>query len=71
MSFTMTPSQLVIFEDFVKNTLKGTARFGFTHPRTGSVIEARLVPQSTGDLYTISYINPIRYNVSLQMEVLP
>lgn len=71
MTFTMSDSQVVLFEDFVKNTLRGTARFGFTHPRTGSVIEARLIPQSNGELYTISYINPVRYNVSLQMEVLP
>jgi hypothetical protein len=71
MSFTMSPAQIVIFENFVKVTLNGVSRFGFTHPRTGTVVEVRIVPQSSGDLYNISYINPVRYNVSLQMEVLP
>lgn len=71
MSFTMTPAQVITFEDFVKNTLKGTARFGFPHPRLGTVVEARIIPQGSGDLYSISYVSPVRYIVSLQMEVLP
>ena len=33
LTYTMSNSQVIIFEDFVKNTLKGTARFGITHPR--------------------------------------
>ena len=71
MSYTMTPDQVVIFEDFVKNTLKGVSRFGWTHPRLGTVVEVRLIPQSGGDLYSISYVSPVRYIVSLQMEILP
>ena len=71
MTFTMSADQIVIFENFVKTTLNGTARFGFPHPRLGTVIEARIIPQSGGDLYTITYINPLRYNVALQMEILP
>ena len=71
MTFVMSPEQLVTFEDFVKVTLNGTARFGFPHPRLGTVVEVRIVPQSSGELYSISYINPVRYNVSLQMEILP
>ena len=71
MSFTMSPDQIIIFENFVKATLNGISRFGFPHPRLGTVVEVRIVPQSSGDLYSISYINPMRYNVSLQMEILP
>lgn len=71
LTYTMSPDQVVIFEDFVKDTLKGTARFGITHPRLLTVVEARIVPQSGGDLYTISYISPVRYSVNLQLEILP
>jgi hypothetical protein len=71
MTFTMSPEQLATFENFVKVTLNGTARFGFPHPRLDTVVEARIVPQSGGDLYTISYITPVRYNVQVQMEILP
>jgi len=71
LTYTMSAAQVVIFEDFVKNTLKGTARFGVTHPRLATVVEARIVPQSGGDLYTITYINPMRYSVSFQIEILP
>lgn len=71
MTFTMSDSQVVAFENFVKTTLNGTARFGFPHPRLGTVVEARIVPQSSGDLYTIGYLTPIRYSVKVQMEILP
>lgn len=71
ISYNMAPEQVVIFEDFVKNTLNGVKRFGWTHPRLGTVVEVRIVPQSEGDLYSISYISPVKYNVSLQLEILP
>lgn len=71
MSFTMSPEQVVIFENFIKDDLKGVTRFAYTHPRLNSIVEVRIIPQSGGDLYSISYLTPVRYNVSLQMEVLP
>jgi hypothetical protein len=71
LTFTMSNTQVPIFEDFVKNTLQGVARFGYTHPRLLTVVEARIIPQSQGDLYTISYISPVRYSVQLSMEILP
>lgn len=70
-TFTMSSDQVTDFETFVKDTLRGTARFGITHPRTGAVVEARIVPQNGGDLYTVSYMNPIRWSVQFQMEILP
>lgn len=71
LTFTMSNTQVPIFEDFVKNTLQGVARFGWTHPRLLTVVEARIIPQSGGDLYTLSYISPVRYSVQLQLEILP
>lgn len=71
VNFNMTTAQVNTFELFVKDTLKGTARFGFTHPRTGSVVEVRIVPQGNGELYNIGYINNVYWSVSFQLEVLP
>lgn len=71
LTFIMTTTQVATLESFVENTIKGTARFGFTHPRTGVVIEARIVPQSEGVLYSIAYLAPEYYNVSVTFEVLP
>ena len=70
-TFHMTKAQVNTFESFVKDTLKGTARFGFTHPRTGAVIEARLVPSGNGEFYNIGFINYEFWSVSMTMEVLP
>lgn len=70
-TFEMTNYQITQLESFVNDTLRGTARFGFTHPRTNTVVEARIVPQNDGQLYTISYLNYDVYNVSMTMEILP
>jgi hypothetical protein len=71
VSFIMTTEQTELLEDFVKNTLQGTTRFGFTHPRLGNTVETRIVPQSGGDMYTFSYLAPGYWNVALQLEILP
>jgi hypothetical protein len=71
VSFVMTTEQTQTLENFVKNTLRGTARFGFTHPRLNSIVETRIVPQSSGDLYTFTYLAPGYWSVSLQLEILP
>lgn len=71
VSFLMSTSQVTIFESFVKTTLNGTARFGFTSPKTGSVVEVRIVPSSDGALYNIAYVSPVRWSVQFQMEILP
>ncbi len=70
VSFLMTTAQVAIFETFVKDTIKGTARFGFSHPRLGTVQEVRIIP-SDGQLYNINYLAPERWSVSMQMEILP
>lgn len=71
VSFLMTTAQLTTLETFVKTTTGGVSRFGFTHPRTGVIVEVRIVPQGEGDYYTLTYVAPGYYTVQLQFEVLP
>lgn len=71
VGFQMTTAQFAIFEAFVKTTLRGTARFGFPHPRTASQIEARIVPDGEGRLYSDTYLSPNSWRVSMTIEVLP
>lgn len=71
LGFYMSGAQITTLENFVKNTLKGTARFGFPHPRTGNQIEARLVPNEDGELYSLRYQAPNEFMVDVTVEVLP
>jgi hypothetical protein len=71
VQFHMTDAQLATLETFVFTTLAGTARFGFPDPRTGSQIEARIVPDGDGKLYTEAFVAPQLWLVSLQLEELP
>ena len=71
ITFLMTTAQVTILETFVKYTLNGTARFSFKHPRLGTNVEVRIVPQGEGDLYTLNYEAPGYYIVQLKFEVLP
>lgn len=71
LQYLMTTAQVATFETFVKSTLRGTAKFTVSHPRTGSTVQTRIIPQGEGDLYSLSYQAPGYYLVSLQLEVLP
>lgn len=71
VSFDMSTEQVDTLDAFIKNTLRGTARFGFPHPRLETVVEARIVPQSDGALYSIDYILPDYWRVAMQLEILP
>lgn len=71
VSFLMTTAQVDTLDTFIKTTIKGTARFGFPHPRTATMVEVRIVPQGEGDFYTMTYQAPGYYLVNLQLEVLP
>ena len=71
LTFLMTTEQVATLDNFVQNTIKGTARFGFTNPRTQTVEEVRIVPQNDGVMFTSAYAAPGYWNVSLQFEVLP
>lgn len=71
LTFIMTKAQIAALETFIYTSLKGVARFGFTHPRTGSVVECRIVPQSGGDLYTMKHIGLEYYDINITFEVMP
>ena len=68
--FLMTDAQLATFETFYRDTIKGVARFGFTHPKTGEVVECRIAPSDQGG-YSITPNTPGRWFVTMTMEVLP
>lgn len=69
--YGMTRAQLVALAAFVQDTIKGTARFGLPHPRTGATVEVRIVPGQDGELYGTAYGAPDFWRVSLTFEVLP
>jgi|TARA_R110000796_G_scaffold45419_8_gene109897 hypothetical protein len=71
LTFNMSTVQCETLRAFVQDTLRGTMRFGFTHPRKLTVVEARIIPQGDGQMYTIGYILPDFYQVNLNMEILP
>jgi hypothetical protein len=71
VTFEMSTAQVEILRAFTQDTLKGTARFGFTHPRTNQIVEVRIVPQQDGALFSVGYILPDYWTISLQLEVLP
>ena len=71
VTFMMTTEQVATFESFVEDTLRGTARYGFKHPRTSVMVEVRIVPQSGGTMYTTTYLAPGYWTVSFQLEILP
>ena len=71
VSFLMTTAQVSTFENFVNNSIYGTYRFGFPHPRLGTQVEVRLVPSGDSQLYTLGYAAPGYWNVSFQLEIMP
>lgn len=71
VQFDMSSAQVETLRTFAMETLRGTARFDFTHPRTLQTVEVRIVPQDNGALFTLSYLLPDYWQVSLQLEVLP
>lgn len=71
VAFNMDTSQVATLRTFVLDTLKGTARFGFPHPRTGTQVEARIVPGEDGGLYSVRYLAPGKWQVSMELEILP
>ncbi len=71
VSYLLTDTQVTALETFVKDTIKGTARFYYTHPRTTNQVEARIVPQGDGQLYSLQYAAHNYYTVTLALEILP
>lgn len=71
VDFIMDNTQIATLETFITTTLRGTARFDFTHPRTQTTIEVRIVPSSDGKYFGISYFAPDLYRISLSLEQMP
>jgi hypothetical protein len=71
VSFIMTTAQVSTLSTWITDTIKGTARFGFTHPRTQTIVETRIVPTGDGVLFTSAYLAPGYWNISLNFEILP
>lgn len=70
LQFLLTKSEVDTLQTFINTTIYGVRRFSFTHPRTKSIIECRLVPQGEGQFFTLNYVAPDYYMVNLQLEVL-
>jgi hypothetical protein len=71
VGFFMDSAQITILNNFIENTIKGTARFEFPHPFTAAILEVRIVPQDGGELYTLSPITNDWFSVSMTFEVMP
>lgn len=71
LSFIMTTEQAATLETFVRDTIRGTKRFNFLHPRTNANVEVRIVPQGDGEFYQLQYLAPGYWQTSINFEILP
>lgn len=71
LSFIMTTAQTQTLETFILTDLGGVKRFTFKHPRLGTTIETRIVPQSEGEFFRLQYLAPGYWTTSLKFEILP
>lgn len=72
LSFIMTTQQTETLETFVTDTLHGTKRFYFPHPRKlGTTVEARIVAQQDGEFFKLQYLAPGYWQTQITFEILP
>ena len=71
LSFILTTANVTELERWIKNDIKGVARFGFPHPRLNTTVEARIVPSGEGQLFELKYLAPGYWETSLNFEILP
>ena len=71
VQFLMDTTQIATLDTFISGTIKYVNRFLFTHPRKGTPVEVRIQPQNDGNMYSLSYVAPYYYTVSMTLEVLP
>ncbi len=71
LTFILTTLQTQTLENFIKDTIFGVRRFSFTHPRLGTVIETRIVPQQGGEYFKLQYLAPGFYTTTMKFEILP
>ena len=70
-TFVMTATQLAALETFIRDDLLGVRRFNFPHPRTGSTIEVRVVPDESGRYYSSSNAGGQYWHVGLSLVWVP
>jgi hypothetical protein len=83
LSYILTGTQTETLVNFITNTIKGTRRFYFPHPRTQKQEQVRLL-DSNGTLLTIQHVGTgsgtanksylkatSYYSVSLNLEIIP
>lgn len=71
LSFIMTDQHAEMLETFVKDTIRGTKRFNFLHPRTKATVEVRIVPQQDGEFFQLQYLAPGYWQTQINFEILP
>lgn len=71
LSFIMTTAQTQTLQTFIQTDLAGVKRFYFKHPRLGTTIETRIVPQGEGEFFRLQYLAPDYWTTSLKFEILP
>ena len=71
LSFIMTTAQTQTLETFIQTDLAGVKRFSFKHPRLGTTIEVRIVPQGEDEFFRLQYLAPGYWTTSLKFEILP
>ena len=71
LNFIMTTEQTQILEEFIKTDLNGVSRFKFKHPRLGTIIDVRIVPQGGGEFFRLVYLAPGFWTTSLKLEIMP
>lgn len=70
LTFILTTEQANQLETFVKETISGVMPFQFTHPRTQTLVDVRIV-SNNGEFYQLQYIAPGYWNATLKFEVMP
>lgn len=71
LSFIMTTQQTQTLETFVTDTIRGTKRFTFPHPRLYTPVEVRIIPQQDGEFFKLQYLAPGYWQTQLNFEILP
>lgn len=71
VQYLLTTAQVATLRTFFLDQIYGTYRFNYTHPRTSSTVEVRVIPQQSGELFQVQYVAPGYYRASFQLEILP
>lgn len=71
LSFIMTTQNTQDLETFVTQTIRGTKRFTFPHPRLYTPVEVRIIPQQDGEFFKLQYLAPGYWQTQLNFEILP